>query len=380
MKSLFEVRAKLLKEWERAEKRQDLFSGTWPRSIALAKPSSKEILSDTQRVARCLREFSEIKYGKVEYEEKRFRHLSDGLSYPTSWEFDSLETYILGLGSRSIELEYERLKKAIRSCDPMFAPVLIKQKQIVLNSSSDDIAKASEVALLLEEGAYEGMPLRAIYIGNIDTKFLERNRKLMAAFLGERFQVQLLPSGLENFLGCDKGEDHWLTVADLSGDILPLSVIKARDSELAQRPLGGRLCLIVENLQSIHQLPRIKGAIAILGAGRNLSWLSGGAFDEKAIGYWGDLDSWGLHLLSLARKARPELSPIMMTRAVFDRFSEGLSVREEDSFSKDRVSGLTPEELELFDHLIALDKGRLEQEFLPKDFCAGEITRWAEGI
>jgi hypothetical protein len=82
--------------------------------------------------------------------------------------------------------------------------------------------------------------------------------------------------------------------------------------------LPGSRVLVVENESSLYQLPQVSGTIAILGAGLNLGWLEAPGFDGKQLAYWGDLDTWGLQMLAAARRYRPQLRALLMTRDIFD--------------------------------------------------------------
>ncbi len=55
----------------------------------------------------------------------------------------------------------------------------------------------------------------------------------------------------------------------------------------------------------------------MLGAGLNLGWLAAPWLQERTVAYWGDLDTWGLHMLAIARGHVPHLHALLMDRATF---------------------------------------------------------------
>lgn len=131
-----------------------------------------------------------------------------------------------------------------------------------------------------------------------------------------------------------------------------------------QAVLPARRLLLVENEHCEHVLPVLEDCIAILGAGANLAWLGGRALDGKQLYYWGDLDSWGLTLLGRAREIRPELQSVLMTGEIFQAYQE-FAVPEPQVAARQPHSALTHSEATLYARLRELERGRLEQEYIP---------------
>jgi len=50
--------------------------------------------------------------------------------------------------------------------------------------------------------------------------------------------------------------------------------------------------------------------------------------DDRALAYWGDLDTWGLSMLAMARLQRPHLKALMMDAATFSEFAPRHAVIE----------------------------------------------------
>ena len=72
------------------------------------------------------------------------------------------------------------------------------------------MVQAARVAFMLEPGFAEGRPLRLLSLEGIDTKFFERNARLVTTLLDERFDGEVSRQGLETFLGAIVDGDHWL--------------------------------------------------------------------------------------------------------------------------------------------------------------------------
>nr|MBP6599272.1 hypothetical protein [Giesbergeria sp.] len=116
---------------------------------------------------------------------------------------------------------------------------------------------------------------------------------------------------------------------------------------------------------------------AVLGSGLNLAWLIAPWLQACDVAYWGDIDTWGLAMLASARRHLPQLHALLMDRATFDAHAER-AVAEPVQASELSQSGLLAHEVALAQHLRTLDKGRLEQEFLPAEAVACAVRQWAD--
>ncbi|WP_027994580.1 DUF2220 domain-containing protein [Simplicispira psychrophila] len=146
--------------------------------------------------------------------------------------------------------------------------------------------------------------------------------------------------------------------------------------------LPARRILLVENERSLHQLQQLclsqplPDTMAVLGSGLNLSWLAAPWLQQCDVAYWGDVDTWGLATLATARRHLPQLHALLMDRATFDAHAD-CAVAEPVRANESSPDGLQPPEIALMQHLRTLDKGRLEQKFLPVEAVATAFATWA---
>ena len=119
----------------------------------------------------------------------------------------------------------------------------------------------------------------------------------------------------------------------------------------------------------------MQDTIAVLGAGLNLGWLAAPWLQGRRVAYWGDLDTWGLHMLAIARDHLPHLQALLMDAATFSAHHP-LAVAEPVHAPQTACGALQPDEAALVEHLRAQDKGRLEQEFLPTDTVHRAVRPW----
>lgn len=378
MKSPADLALKLARQWQNADIREQrlLHPDSWPLRIPIGKPSGRVISEDLERVRKHLNQWRNVTIGRVDWSPKKFRSASEDVQIPEFWILSSPTEWIDAANNNEVRGEYQTLCRLVPEVDERFHRLLIRKRRLVLDKPENEVIQSAKIALLLSPGLAEGKPLRALSVGGIDSKFFERNRQLLIHILDILFEGQVSELGLEAFLGADDEGHHWLLVMDLDGGLLPFSQLRVRARELLHTSLPGAYVLIVENERCIHQLPHVTGAVAILGAGLNLSWMRASWLNKKKVAYWGDIDTWGLTMLARAREHQPALTPLLMSKTVFDTFANEMAVQEPQPAESVPVGGLTPDERELFIDLLGQTEGRLEQEFLPENVVHNSIYSW----
>lgn len=378
MKSPADLALKLARQWQNADIREQrlLHPDSWPLRIPIGKPSGRVISEDLERVRKHLNQWRNVTIGRVDWSPKKFRSASEDVQIPEFWILSSPTEWIDAANNNEVRGEYQTLCRLVPEVDERFHRLLIRKRRLILDKPENEVIQSAKVALLLSPGLAEGKPLRALSLGGIDSKFFERNRQLLIHMLDILFEGQVSELGLEAFLGADDEGHHWLLVMDLDGGLLPFSQLRVRARELLHTSLPGAYVLIVENERCIHQLPHVTGAVAILGAGLNLSWMRASWLNKKKVAYWGDIDTWGLTMLARAREHQPALTPLLMSKTVFDTFANEMAVQEPQPAESVPVGGLTPDERELFIDLLGQTEGRLEQEFLPENVVHNSIYSW----
>lgn len=214
--------------------------------------------------------------------------------------------------------------------------------------------------------------LRQVDVPAVDTKFIEQNRVLLSRLLDEVLPPRRID---ERFSASDfaaryrfRRRPEYTRIRSLSGDpdLLPggLSEVTVRTAELARfDPPAGEV-IIVENDVSYLALPDRADAVAIFGAGfalgsvAGLSWLS-----DKAITYWGDIDTYGFVILNRLRARYPRVESILMDTETLLAHPEQWVVEERPADVA--LPHLTEAEAALYRDLIEDRYGlhvRLEQE------------------
>lgn len=333
----------------------------------IGKPSPSVFTRDTAKVREHKARWQGVTVGHVRHESIHFRSGADPVDLPAYWELASPQEWAEASGDAGVQLEQRRLQAFLQTTDSRFHALLIRRRNLWRDRRDCDVVLATRLALALEPGIANGAPMRSIAVAGIDSKFIERHAALVAALLDLRFDGQVSELGLTSFLdAADEGE-HWLLVAPLSPGLLPFAQLRVRARELADTPLPAGRILLVENERCLHLLPTLPDTIAVLGSGLDLAWMQADWLGQRRLAYWGDMDTWGLTMLARARGLQPHLEALLMDRAVFEHHAGGLAVAEPITAGHEAPIGLTHEEQALYQHLLHLPKGRIEQEFLPRE-------------
>lgn len=380
MKSPAELKFFFRRQWEVAAKREVCFFGgadAWPIVASIGRPKPKIMASDLGAVKRHVDEWRRVNIGEVVWDVISYRSTLDPVEMPRYWNIRNPTEWVAACDDRSIRAEFESISLFFGETDTRFHSVLVNKRSLWRDKSIAEILQATRLALVLEPLCADNKPLRTLSLEGIDTKFFERNSRLITALLDVRFDGEVSRIGLEPFLGAISDGDHWLLVTDLDGSLLPFRKQRIRSSELKDTPLPGKRILIVENESCQHHLSHVPETVAVLGAGFDLEWTGGHWLQSKQIGYWGDIDTWGLQFLATARRSLPHIDALMMTLEIFEQ-NLGVSVREPIVAGIDVPAGLNDIEQLLYKRLLSEPRGRVEQEFLPAIVVHEAIQRWCK--
>jgi hypothetical protein len=384
MKSPAELARRWAQQWENSDLRESrlINESDWPISLPIGRPTASQICDQWQQTAAHIRLWKEVKVGSVRRASVTFRATGAPVDVPVAWDIFTAEDWVLASENDVVRSEYKALQNFLTTTDSIFHSALIRERSLWRDKPVDQIIQAATLAMLLTPKCAQGKPLRAISLAGIDTKFFERHRSLVTRLLDLRFDHEASRQGLETFLDASREQDHWILLADLDvpNNSLQFPQLRVRSSDLVNAVLPARGILVVENENCFHALPRgCPGIIAILGTGNNLGWLSGSWFAKFPIAYWGDLDTWGLTLLARARQQAAHLTPLLMTKEVFDSHAES-AVPEKILASTDVPEGLADGERSLYQHLLSEPCGRLEQEFLRVSLVQECVRTWAANL
>ena len=379
MKSPAEMACRLARQWQQAQLREArlLSASGWPLKLPIGRPFARRFGRDVAAVREHVLAWREVSVGDVLWEPVNYRAGADPVDVPAYWILRTPSEWVEAAADTKMRDEFRRLEYIIENVDALFRRILVRQRGLWRDKPDQEVIAAARLAIRLSPGCADGRPLRLMAEFGVDTKFFERHSGLLTRLLDERFDGLASQRGLVAFLGALEEKEHWLLIAPLDDELLPFRRLRVTAEELAAAELPADRILVVENERCLHLLPRMPNTIAILGAGRNLSWMSAPWLEAKKVAYWGDIDSWGLVMLAEARRYQPHLTPLMMDRAVFDRYEEERAVVEESIAGDQAPAGLIGDEIELYHYLTARDRGRLEQEYLSDFEVSRSLSGWA---
>lgn len=380
MKSPTEIASKLARDWQRAVLRVErlLSADAWPLKLAIGKPTAEAFSNQPAKVRQHLESWRAVKAGQVEWQAVRYRAGEQAVSIPLYWQINKPSDWIEAAEDFQVTKEFQSLSYLLEHIPSYYHALFIRERSLWRIKDVDEVIAAAQLADSLSPGCAQGKPLRLLAGKGVDTKFFERNRILLTKLLDQRFPNVPSEQGLEIFLDALNEKDHWLLVIALDPRLLPFERIRLTTSELAETSLPGSRLLLIENEHCAHQLPSLPDTLAILGAGLDLQWLQSPCFDGKQVGYWGDIDTWGMLMLSRAKLYRPDLEPILMSEAVFHKHQRGNAVVEAVPASTNTPAGLSETEGMLYQWLLTQQKGRLEQEYLPETEVHNALRAWLD--
>jgi hypothetical protein len=374
-------------------KREWLHRGNWkarllgerpfPLRISLKPPTSRAILADLthfQHYVGAWRQFPQQQW--LEWEVRSYRTLGNQ-RVPVALVLNDITSLLAYLGKEA----QTRSDCWVRNMTPLLAidnklyPVLVNYLELLASLSLVDIQRLQQLIPQLKPGMGNGQYLRALPLQGVDTKFLEQYVRLISDLLDCLHDGAIaVQGGLAQWLDIKQSHKGWLTVRPLcaaaQAKLGGLALFQLTADELRQQPLPAKHILVVENVQSGLGLPLLADTIAVFGGGKNVGWLDAPWLADKDVAYWGDIDSWGLHVLSDARAKLPQLTALMMDHATVMRYSAMMV--DEDASMMTVPTHLTADELALFEALIAKSYPgtRLEQEKLAPDYIQQQLSEW----
>ncbi|MCA9206185.1 MAG: hypothetical protein KDA59_24200 [Planctomycetales bacterium] len=379
MKSPADLQLRLRRQWNNADLRTSRLLGEGvelPIELSIGLPTPTDLLSRLEQVKQHVEQWRKVRIGEVVWTDRSYRSASESIRVPRCWRIHEPSQWSAACNDVEITNEFNRLTELFATCDPVFHEVIARRRSLTCNRAVEEVAQACRVAMNIQPGDADGRPLRLLSEFGTDTKFFERNRSLLLTLLDQRFDGEASRLGLESFLDAATEGEHWLLVHELERGLLPFPQLRVRGSDLFSRSLPGRHLLIIENENCHHLLPEVRGAVAVLGSGFNVGWTSAPWLVDRPVAYWGDIDTWGLRILSDVRRALPHVQSLLMDRGTFEHNIDK-AVAEPTPASLTPPEFLNSPETLLYLRLLESQRGRLEQEFIDARTVQQAILDWA---
>ncbi|MFH1155544.1 MAG: Wadjet anti-phage system protein JetD domain-containing protein [Pseudomonadota bacterium] len=369
-----DLKAQVQRLWDRGAILASLAGGepVFPRRLTLRGPGSRELSEQFSEVRVWIAGLSAKSSYRIEWRRINHRILGPN-DIPAAIWVDSLDQ-ALGLISRQQAAKhFEIMVETTRERRPGLVPWLAKRPLRALELK-EDWPKLLDIVAWMNDHLHPLVYLRQVDLPGVHSKFIEEHRGVLAELFDHVLPQAVInteASGLGGFCRRYGFKDKPLRVRfrilDPRASWVP--GLPDQDITLTRKDFSGldipvSTVFITENEINFLAFPRVPGAMVIFGAGygfENLapaSWLH-----EKAIRYWGDIDTHGFSILNQLRGCFPHANSFLMDRRTLlsHRALWGVEAVPE-TCDLDR---LTPEESNLYDRLRQNhwgDRVRLEQE------------------
>ncbi len=369
-----EIKDIILKKWRKGDILREYFREKYnknfllfPLKIKLKSPTSKDLSTDTLEVFNWKKTLKEtdksiLGYGYNIIEKKINNKIIGKNSIPTHIEILSPEDAI----------KLIKKEKEVSLFSKNFSLILNKyfelenwiEKNIFeLLREKEEWEKILIVVEYFINNPIKNSYLREISIENIDTKFIEKHKKIIFNLLDEISKNDF--SNLEKtFTIKEKPLLIRFRILDVNYCINGFSDISVPLEEFNIWKNDFKYVFFTENEISFLSFPFFKNACIIFGKGYNISvfkdnkWLN-----TRKLYYWGDIDTHGFNILGMVKRIFPSLKSFLMNEEVFLRHKK-FWVKEDKPFLSD-VKGLDDNEEMLLKKLqenIYGENLRLEQE------------------
>lgn len=370
-----ELRLRLQRVWERGEWLRSLVDsaeGLFPLRLAIKGPGSSEVADRFDAVRVWIGELIAAPHVRIEWREVNHRVL--GLQrLPQAVWFDSMDDALAFVGKRRDAELFKRLIEITRTRQPRLLTWLA-QRPLQALEFAGEWERLLAVVDWLQTHPNPGIYLRQAEIPNVDTKFIEARRGVLAQWLdlvlpsdaidcnrtgaaqfAARYGFREKPTRIR-FRALDE------TLAVIPGSARPDIALDA--GSFARLALPCRHVFVTENETNYLAFPDVPHSIVLFGSGYGWEALEPARWlVDCAVHYWGDIDTHGFAILDQLRHRFPHVSSFLMDRATL-MAHEAFWGDENDQVVRD-LPRLTTQERELFDDLRdnrIRTKLRLEQE------------------
>jgi hypothetical protein len=222
-----------------------------------------------------------------------------------------------------------------------------------------------------------GLYLRQLDIAGVDTKFIEVRKPLLAELLdialpaeapGSSAALAAAQRTFEARYGlASKPSQVRFRILDERLAIQGLTDLAVPAREFASLDLPVERVFITENEINGLAFPAVPGSLVIFGLGYGLDRLSEVRWlHRRALHYWGDIDTYGFHILDRLRVLFPDAQSFLMDQETLVEHAP-LWVRESNPYDGE-LPRLSSAERALYDdlrHNRVGERVRLEQERIP---------------
>lgn len=323
-----QLQEQVLRRWDRSDILAARISGEtlFPLRLKLAKPGARDItehFDDARRWAQVLADESRERRGfgyAIEWQETRHR-VHGRNSLPQTVIVPSEDDALRFIGRVHEAARFAEIAETTLARFPALREWLARRPLIALEHA-EDWARIMTVLDYFCTHPRPGLYLRQLDIRDVDTKFIEGRKGLLAELLDRvlpETAVNRETSGVRNF------EQRYgfrteaplirFRVLDPALSIQGLADLSVPPEQFASLMWTVRRVFITENKVNGLAFPDVPGAIVLFGLGYGLERLSEiGWLRGIPVWYWGDIDTHGFAILDRLRASLPHVRSFLMDR------------------------------------------------------------------
>ena len=322
-----EIRARLLKLWNRGQllSAQLTAEPLFPLRIPLKCPTPRELGEHYGEVKAWIEELvgqagsGGDKNYDLEWREVNHRQLGRN-QLPVAAVFEHPAAALGFIGKQKPAMAFEALCRRIVRAVPDLEPWLDRKPLIALQYEKSWTGLLA-VLEWVRNHPRPGIYIRQLEIAGIDTKFIERHKKLLAELMDIVLPAAAIESSATGVAGFEQRYGFLAKPAQIRFRLLDPDLFIAGLSDLQipaddfarLDPPGVERIFIIENDINGLAFPAVKNAMVVFGLGYGLERLAASAWlDGKRLYYWGDVDTHGFAMLDQIRHYFPHTRSLLM--------------------------------------------------------------------
>ncbi len=320
---------RLLREWEKGRILAAQLNGDYlfPFRVPLKHPGGKELGNAFEQAREWLEKLdnkskSHTGHGyELEWREVNHRQLGRN-KIPVTAIFHRQADGLRFIGKTKEAEQFHHLCDQILDTFPELLPWLTRKPLQVL-AHAGQWPKLSRILSFLKANPRPAIYIRQLDVAGVDTKFVEKHKKLLAQLLDIVLPVEVVD---QNATGVSSFEQRYGFLAkpvqirfrllDPNHSIHGLSDLQIPVEDFARLGLPVKRIFITENMINGLAFPDMEQSMVIFGLGYGLDRLAGiNWFKNKSIYYWGDIDTHGFAMLDQIRSYFPQTLSLLMDRS-----------------------------------------------------------------
>ncbi|VAW32615.1 FIG005429: hypothetical protein [hydrothermal vent metagenome] len=298
----------------------------FPLRVPIAHPTAGDLsacFEEAREWLRALSRGSKAHTGKgYELEWREINHRQLGRNkMPVAAVFECRTEALAFIGKLGEAEKFSKIRAEITGSFPELGPWLVKRPPRVLEHE-EEWPRLLAVLTFLKNHPRPNIYIRQLDLTGVDTKFIERHRKLLSELLDLVLPPEAIRPEAKGAVGFEERYGFTAKPVQIRFRLLDerlyiqgLADLQIPVPDFAALDLPVERVFITENMINGLAFPELPGAMVIFGLGYGLDRLAGiNWLQDKKIYYWGDLDSHGFAMLDQVRAYFPAAVSLLMDR------------------------------------------------------------------